>query len=125
VHESAEVGADVIGPKDNGQDASPETQMQIANGEEPRAAPGQSHEGVLLDLNFLRVFCAVVGCHDILRRCALRVAVEQTAPSPWWRRFACNFPGAASIILLREELVAKQLVVSAWKDSLSKPAGLT
>jgi hypothetical protein len=28
---------------------------------------------VLLDLNLLRVFCAVVGCQDVLRGCALRV----------------------------------------------------
>ena len=70
VHESAGVGADVVGPQNDSQDASPETQVQVADGEEPCGEPHTAHEGVLLDLNFLRMLCAGVGVQDVLRSCS-------------------------------------------------------
>lgn len=35
VHEHAGVSTDVVGPEDEGQNATPEAEMQIADGEEP------------------------------------------------------------------------------------------
>lgn len=66
VRQSAQVGADIVRPQEDGQKAFPETQMQIPDGEEPCATPRHSHEGVLLDLNPLRMLALVV-CQDLLR----------------------------------------------------------
>src|ERR1039458_7905072 len=67
VHEDAGVGADVVGPQDDGQDASPETQVQVADGKQPCCEPSHSHKRLLMDLNLLRVCCAGIGRHEFLR----------------------------------------------------------
>lgn len=107
VHERAGVGADVVRPKDHGQNTSPETQVQVADGEEPCGAPKASRECVLLDADALRVIRASVCCHEFLHQCVLRVQAQSDA-------LLCLIGGAqartwirAAIVLLQPPRVAR------------------
>ena len=84
--EHAEVGADVVGPQDDGQNASPKAEVKVAEGEEPCGAPSCSHECMLLDAD-LTAFFAAIGFQDSLpcvssdsRRGAMRLPASPGAP---------------------------------------------
>jgi len=43
------MGAEVVGPQQDGEDGFPETQLEKADGEQPSGTPNAAHEGVLVD----------------------------------------------------------------------------
>jgi hypothetical protein len=54
---------DVVGPKENGEDAFPKTEMQIADRKEPRRDPQSSSKGVLFDSYLLKALRLGIAVH--------------------------------------------------------------
>src|ERR1035441_5383312 len=106
VVEHAEVGADVVGPQDDGQNTSPKAEVKVAEGEEPCGAPSCSHECVLLDadlaaflqLSFSKIPSLMSPPSSDAERCACL---------PRRRRRSQNLIPNAAMVLLKPERDAR------------------